>query len=83
VINQRNGNAALEEQGCLHESTLDEKKYYSVEQLANLWQVSPRMIERIFMNDPQVIRIDTNYQGEQRIGLRIPGARARLVNQQV
>ena len=82
MISQLNRDAALKEAGYLETPPLAENRYYTADQLADLWKVSPRMIERIFMDYPQVIKVDTVHRGVQRIALKIPEGLAKLVSQQ-
>ncbi len=82
MISQLNAESALNGRGYLETPTLAGNGYFTADQLADLWKVSPRMIERIFMHYPEVIKVGTIYRGEQRISLRIPEGLAKLVYQQ-
>lgn len=64
---------------CEEDAAAGQVRYYTSQQLANRCHVSPRMIERIFMNHPLVVRADAVGRGEQRVGLRIPEAVAKQI----
>ena len=49
-----------------------QEKYYTVEELAAKWNVSPRIIVRTLRNQPGVIEVDEGFSAESSIRLRIP-----------
>jgi len=55
------------------------EKYHTVEELAAMWKVSPRMVERAFENQPGVIQTEKANPAESASRLRIPHRVARLV----
>jgi hypothetical protein len=60
--------------------TLSER-HFSVKELAELWNLSPAMIRRLFRNEPGVVRFGAEKRGHQRdyVTVRIPASVAARV----
>lgn len=56
------------------------ERYYTIEELAAMWKVSPRMVERAFESQPGVIKIAKANPAESASPLRIPQRLAKLVS---
>lgn len=69
---------AIEEKAC-------EERHYSVNELAVLWNLSKQTIRRLFLDEPDVIRIGEQDVRHKRayVTLRIPESVVRRVHQRL
>jgi len=63
---------------------LHQQRHYHINELAELWGMSPNMIRRWFENEPDVLRITVGYgRGkDHRVCLRIPESVAERVHRE-